>query len=108
MDARVVAFAERLRTDPELLAKGEELKTELLAHPDVRAWLGSLWGEVKRNTIGALDDPEQRTAPTARSVADQRSAGDWPASPSCRRRSTTGSRVLPATSSITTAARSPI
>ncbi len=57
IDARVVAFADRLRHDPELLAKGEELKLELLAHPDVRAWLGSLWGELKRNTIGALDDP---------------------------------------------------
>ena len=45
-------------TDPELLAKGEELKTELLAHPDVRAWLASLWGEVKRNTVSALDDPD--------------------------------------------------
>ncbi|MEP7203429.1 MAG: DUF445 domain-containing protein [Ilumatobacteraceae bacterium] len=58
IDARVVAFAERLRTDPELLAKGEELKTELLAHPDVRAWLASLWGEVKRNMVSALDDPD--------------------------------------------------
>ena len=57
IDARVVAFADRLRSDPELLAKGEELKTELLAHPDVRAWLGSLWGELKRNTVEALDDP---------------------------------------------------
>lgn len=57
MDTRVAAFADRLRTDPALLAKGEELKTELLAHPDVRAWLRSLWGELKRNTVGALDDP---------------------------------------------------
>jgi uncharacterized membrane-anchored protein YjiN (DUF445 family) len=57
IDARVVGFAERLRSDPELLAKGEELKTELLAHPDVRAWLASLWGELKRNTVAALDDP---------------------------------------------------
>ncbi len=23
----------------------------------MRAWLGSLWGEVKRNTVNALDDP---------------------------------------------------
>ncbi|HEY4610904.1 MAG TPA: DUF445 domain-containing protein, partial [Ilumatobacteraceae bacterium] len=43
IEVRVVAFAQRLRNDPELLAKGEELKNELLAHPDVRAWLGSLW-----------------------------------------------------------------
>ena len=57
IDARVVAFADRLRSDPELLAKGEDLKTELLAHPDVRAWLGSLWGELKRNTVSALDNP---------------------------------------------------
>jgi len=57
IEVRVVAFAQRLRNDPELLAKGEELKNELLAHPDVRAWLGSLWAEMKRNTIGALDDP---------------------------------------------------
>ena len=57
MDARVATFADRLRTDPALLAKGEELKVELLAHPDVRAWLASLWGEVKSNTVIALDDP---------------------------------------------------
>jgi uncharacterized membrane-anchored protein YjiN (DUF445 family) len=58
MDARVATFADRLRSDPALLAKGEELKVELLAHPDVRAWLGSLWGELKRNTVSALDDPD--------------------------------------------------
>jgi uncharacterized membrane-anchored protein YjiN (DUF445 family) len=58
MDARVASFADRLRSDPTLLAKGEELKVELLAHPDVRAWLGSLWGELKRNTVTALDDPD--------------------------------------------------
>ena len=52
-----MAFAQRLRDDPVLFAKGEELKTELLAHPEVRAWLGSLWAEMKRNTISALDDP---------------------------------------------------
>ena len=106
IDARVVAFAERLRSDPELLAKGEELKTELLAHPDVRAWLGSLWGEVKRNTVGALDDPasELRQRLTRRW---RRSDDGWPTRPNCRPRSTIGSCVPPATSSITTRARSP-
>ncbi len=58
IDARVAAFAVRLRADPDLLAKGEELKQELLAHQDVRAWLESLWGEVKRTTLAATADPD--------------------------------------------------
>jgi len=58
IDRRVVAFAERLRDDPELVAKGEELKEELLAHPDVRAWIGSLWGEVKQSLDAAAVDAD--------------------------------------------------
>ena len=57
IERQLVGFTDRLRTDPELLAKGEALKTELLAHRDVRAWLDSLWGEVKRTTLTATDDP---------------------------------------------------
>ncbi|MDP1912448.1 DUF445 domain-containing protein [Brevundimonas sp.] len=57
IDARVQSFAARLREDPVLMAKGEELKNELLEHRDVRAWLESLWGEVKRTTLTATDDP---------------------------------------------------
>jgi uncharacterized membrane-anchored protein YjiN (DUF445 family) len=58
IDQRVLAFAQRLRADPVLLAKGEELKAELLEHPDVRAWLSSLWGEIKLTTMAAAADPE--------------------------------------------------
>ena len=58
IDARVVAFAQRLRTDPELIRKGEELKDELLDHPDVRAWIASLWGEVKASLERAAVDPD--------------------------------------------------
>ena len=58
IDQRVVAFAQRLRDDPELVRKGEELKDELLAHPDVRAWIASLWGEVKRSLEDAAVDPD--------------------------------------------------
>jgi uncharacterized membrane-anchored protein YjiN (DUF445 family) len=57
IDAQVHRFAQRLRSDPELAIKGEELKAELLDHRDVRAWLQSLWGEVKRTTLTATDDP---------------------------------------------------
>jgi uncharacterized membrane-anchored protein YjiN (DUF445 family) len=56
--ARVESFAGRLRTDPELLAKGEQLKEELLAHPDVQAWIASLWREAKRGLIDAAARPD--------------------------------------------------
>jgi uncharacterized membrane-anchored protein YjiN (DUF445 family) len=58
IDVRVAAFAERLANDPELIRKGEELKDELLLHPDVRAWIGSLWGEIRASLEQAAVDPE--------------------------------------------------
>jgi uncharacterized membrane-anchored protein YjiN (DUF445 family) len=57
LDARIIAFAQRLRDDPALIAKGEELKEELLAHPDVRAWLATMWAEIKRTLITTSSDP---------------------------------------------------
>ena len=57
IEQRVRVLAERLRTDPDLIAKVEELKIEVLAHPEVQAWLQSLWGELKRAMLAAADDP---------------------------------------------------
>ena len=57
IDRRVSQFAERLQHDPTLLAKGEELKRELLEHPEVRAWLESLWLGLKEGMVAAADDP---------------------------------------------------
>jgi uncharacterized membrane-anchored protein YjiN (DUF445 family) len=57
IDSRVAAFAERLQHDPLLLAKGEELKRELLEHPEVRAWLESLWMSLKNGMVAAAGDP---------------------------------------------------
>jgi uncharacterized membrane-anchored protein YjiN (DUF445 family) len=56
-DARVRLLAERLKTSPEMLAKGEALKEELLAHPDVRAWVASLWARLKQALLDATEDP---------------------------------------------------
>ena len=58
IDVRVIDFAARLAKDPELIRKGEELKDELLAHPDVRAWIGSLWGEIRTSLERAAVDPD--------------------------------------------------
>jgi uncharacterized membrane-anchored protein YjiN (DUF445 family) len=58
INTRLAAFAERLRHDPELLKRGEALKDEVLNHPEVRAWLGRLWGDVKRTTLHATMHPD--------------------------------------------------
>jgi uncharacterized membrane-anchored protein YjiN (DUF445 family) len=58
IEDRAVRFSERLKHDPELLAKGEELKAELLDHPEFRAWIESLWLGTKRGLIEAANDPQ--------------------------------------------------
>ena len=46
-DRAVQGFAERLRTSPDTIARAEALKEELLAHPAVREYAGSVWTDVK-------------------------------------------------------------
>jgi uncharacterized membrane-anchored protein YjiN (DUF445 family) len=58
VDERAADFARRLQQDAELIAKGEELKQELLDHPEVRRWIESLWSETKRGMLVAVDDPD--------------------------------------------------
>ncbi len=57
IDVRIRALAERLRDDPVMIAKAEEIKHELLSHPDVQDWFASLWGELKRAVLDAAGDP---------------------------------------------------
>ncbi len=58
INERVVVLAAKLRNDPALIAKCEAMKLELLHHPDVQAWLQSLWGELKASMLAASKDPE--------------------------------------------------
>ncbi|MEZ5298808.1 MAG: DUF445 domain-containing protein [Ilumatobacteraceae bacterium] len=58
IEVRVRAFAERLKDDPELLAKGEELKRDLIEHPEVRRWLETLWLGMKRGITEAATDAD--------------------------------------------------
>ena len=58
LDARMADLAVRLRTDPVLIARGEELKDELLRHPEVQAWLDSLWRTTKESILAVADDPD--------------------------------------------------
>ena len=56
-ERRMLDFAERLKTDPEMLSKGTDLKEELLAHPDFRAWTASLWRDTRRGLLDTTSTP---------------------------------------------------
>ena len=55
-DQRARTVAVELRESEGLAARGEELKAELLDHPDVRAWLSSLWEHLKVGLLEAAED----------------------------------------------------
>jgi uncharacterized membrane-anchored protein YjiN (DUF445 family) len=50
-------LAQRLETSPELEARGEQLKKELLGHPELRRWSSSLWTELKVALRAQAADP---------------------------------------------------
>ena len=56
-DKRVRAFAVELGTSPSLRARGEELKRDLLSHPELRQWSSSLWSDVKETLRTQAADP---------------------------------------------------
>ena len=58
LDQRSAKLAQDLRTSPELIARGEELKSEFLAHPEVRAWSNNLWLKMKAGLLEATEDPQ--------------------------------------------------
>jgi uncharacterized membrane-anchored protein YjiN (DUF445 family) len=48
---------DRLEESPELEARGNELKRELLEHPELRRWTASLWTDTKARLRAQADDP---------------------------------------------------
>jgi uncharacterized membrane-anchored protein YjiN (DUF445 family) len=51
-------FVERLKSSPEMIARGEELKEEVLRHPAVRGFSGSIWADVKESVLTHSADPQ--------------------------------------------------
>jgi uncharacterized membrane-anchored protein YjiN (DUF445 family) len=67
-DEQLRAFAVRLRTDPEQIAKVEASKVELLDHPAVRTYLANLWGTVKKLLLDGAADPDSELRRSAESL----------------------------------------
>ncbi|WP_375481509.1 DUF445 domain-containing protein [uncultured Jatrophihabitans sp.] len=57
-DDQLRALAERLRHDPEQIAKVEQTKLEILDHPAVHAYLEDIWGGLKTIILDGAADPD--------------------------------------------------
>jgi len=53
-------FIARLEQSPDLAARGEQLKRELLDHAELRSWTSSMWDEVKDSLRTQASDPDSR------------------------------------------------
>lgn len=69
VDSRVEVLARDLQNDPALQQRADELKEELLSHPELRRWSGAIWGDVKdRVKQRALDPDADTVAKVATSI----------------------------------------
>jgi len=58
LDSQALQLADRLKASPELRAQGEQLKAEMLAHPEFQAWAEGLWTDLKQQLMRAAGEPE--------------------------------------------------
>ncbi|MFL6114430.1 MAG: DUF445 domain-containing protein, partial [Catenulispora sp.] len=57
-DEWVDEMVERLEHSPEMRQRGEEIKRDLLAHPELRKWTSSLWTDLKIALRTQAADPD--------------------------------------------------
>jgi uncharacterized membrane-anchored protein YjiN (DUF445 family) len=59
-----------LADDPERQAAINDAKNRFLQHPELQAWMGSVWQELSERSLAELDRPDSRTrAALARGIA---------------------------------------
>ena len=90
LDERLDELAQRLQTDPELAAKGEKWKEELLEHPAVRSWTGLAVGRSQGGAGRPGRRPRLRAAPPAGGRGHHPGSGTGGTTRRCRTRSTAG------------------
>jgi uncharacterized membrane-anchored protein YjiN (DUF445 family) len=57
-DARMRRLVDELQSSPAMRERGEDLKHELLAQPELRAWVASVWTDVKAGLRAQAADPD--------------------------------------------------
>ncbi|MEZ5380621.1 MAG: DUF445 domain-containing protein [Microthrixaceae bacterium] len=61
IDVRVEQLATDLAHDPATGARADELRDELLDHPQLREWTNSVWADLKERIKAAAADPDHAT-----------------------------------------------
>ncbi len=57
VDRFLVEFADDLQNDPKTMAKAEQIKLQVLEHPEVQNLVSSAWGTAKKMLLDAAEDP---------------------------------------------------
>jgi uncharacterized membrane-anchored protein YjiN (DUF445 family) len=57
VDKFLVEFAQDLQDDPVTMARAEQVKQQVIDHPEVRNLIGSAWGTAKAMILDAARDP---------------------------------------------------
>jgi len=58
LDAKVRTLADSLARSPQMRARADQLKDELIDHPALRTWSATVWGDVKATLLAHADDPD--------------------------------------------------
>ncbi|MDH3499543.1 MAG: DUF445 domain-containing protein [Acidimicrobiia bacterium] len=58
VDTRARSMATDLQRSPDLIRRIDELKEELLQHPEFKAWSAGLWQKIKTGVIEATERPD--------------------------------------------------
>ena len=67
LDLRLARLASELETSPELRERGEQIKRDLLAQPELQRWVADLWVDAKDTLRTEAADPDSKLR---RRVAD--------------------------------------
>ncbi len=70
-DQRLRDYAAALRSDPAKAASIDAAKVQLLDHPEVRAWLSTLWTHLKGAVLAGAADPGSELRRTVASLTVQ-------------------------------------
>lgn len=57
VDKFLMDFSQDLQDDPETMKRAEQVKHQVLEHPEVRGLIGNAWGTAKAMLLDAAEDP---------------------------------------------------